>query len=104
MTLGHYLWTNENPNEPGYGEQIDIDVDALPVTARPSNVFKSNLRIGNGPGDVDGPGTADDLERGRLYRCWPVPNFYIDPDDNRLYHSTTPPTQAFLDSLTVEPS
>ncbi|TFD48713.1 hypothetical protein E3T46_14890 [Cryobacterium sp. Hh11] len=82
MMLGHYLWTNDNPDEPGYGDQFDIDVDTLPVTDLPSNVFKSNVHIGDGTN-----GTVKD----QLYRCWPVPNFYIDPADGRLYHSTTEP-------------
>ena len=72
MSLGHYLWTNDNPNQPGYGEEFDIDVDALPKTNLPPNVAKPNLYM--------------DKDTGEIMRCI-VPNFYISPD-GRLYHST----------------
>ena len=72
MTLGHYLWKNTNPDQPGYGEETDIDVDALPKTNLPPNVILPNVHI--------------DKETGLLSRCI-VPNFYFDPD-GRLYHST----------------
>ena len=70
MSLGHYLWKNTAPGK-GFGEEIDIDVDALPKTSQPPNVMLPNLHM---------------AENGDIMRCM-VPNFYISPD-GRLYHST----------------
>lgn len=72
MSLGHYLWKNTDPSQPGYGKEIDIDVDSLPKTSQPANVQLPNLHI--------------DKDTGYLSRCL-VPNFYMSPD-GRLYHST----------------
>ncbi|MCQ1999538.1 hypothetical protein [Arthrobacter zhaoxinii] len=71
MSLGHYHWKNDNPDQPGYGKELDIDVDALPKTDLPPNVELPNLHI-------------DD--NGYILRCM-VPNFYMSPDGT-LYHST----------------
>lgn len=71
MSLGHYLWKNTAPGK-GYGEEIDIDVDALPKTNLPPNVQLPNVHI--------------DKDTGEIMRCI-VPNFYISPD-GRLHHST----------------
>lgn len=70
MSLGHYLWKNNAPGK-GYGEEIDIDVDALPKTSLPPNVELPNLHV---------------AEDGEIMRCM-VPNFY-QGSDGRLYHST----------------
>ena len=72
MSLGHYLWKNTNRDQPGYGEEFDIDVDALPKTDLPPNVAKPNIHV--------------DKDTGEWLYCL-VPNFYTDPD-GRLYHST----------------
>ncbi len=45
MTLGHYQYKNTNPNQPGYGQTIDIDVDALPKTNKLPNVQLPNVHI-----------------------------------------------------------
>ena len=71
MSLGHYLWTNDQPGK-GFGEEIDIDVDALPKTALPANVILPNVYMEEGSG--------------RIMRCT-VPNFFMSPD-GQLYHST----------------
>ena len=71
MSLGHYLWKNDQPGK-GFGEEIDIDVDALPQTNLPANVILPNMHMEEGSG--------------RIMRCT-VPNFYMSPDGT-LYHST----------------
>lgn len=73
MALGHYQWTNNDPTKSGYGEVIDIDVDTLPTTGKPSNHPLPNLHF--------------DEETGRLYVAR-VPNFYLDADTGIVYHST----------------
>lgn len=72
MSLGHYLWKNTNPNQPGYGEELDIDVDALPKTDLPPNVQLPNIHV--------------DKDTGEWLQCM-VPNFHKG-SDGRLYHST----------------
>ena len=71
MALGHYLWRNSD------GTTVDVDVDALPKTSRPPNIAKPNVHIEAGSG--------------RLMRCQ-VPNFYVDPATNLIYHSTWYPS------------
>ena len=71
MSLGHYLWKNLNPDQPGFGEEFDIDVDKLPTTSNPPNVTLPNVHI------------DDDRY---IMRCL-VPNFYMSPE-GELYHST----------------
>lgn len=77
MSLGHYLWKNTVPGK-GYGEEIDIDVDALPKTNEKPNVVLPNVYIDPSP-----PGTPG---AGRIFQA-AVPNFYFSPE-GRLYHST----------------
>lgn len=71
MSLGHYLWKNTAPGK-GYGEEFDIDVDALPKTSLPPNVELPNLYM--------------DKDTGEIMKCM-VPNFHLG-SDGRLYHST----------------
>lgn len=67
MTLGHYLWKNTD------GTIVDVDVDRLPKTSRPSNVA--------------GPNVHWEAGTGRLMQSM-VPHFYIDPKTGELFHST----------------
>lgn len=74
--LGTYLWKNNNPEMPGYGEEFLIDVDALDQTSKPSNVGLPNLHCV----------PAGQPEEGRVFRTQ-VPNFYLDPETGQLFHS-----------------
>jgi hypothetical protein len=94
MSLGHYLWHNSD------GTTVDINVDALPVTDKPSNILKPNLVIGT-PENIGLAIGDKPLELHEIATLWPVPNFYIDHATKKLYHSTTPPTREFLEAHTV---
>lgn len=52
MTLGIYKWFNRDSSKPGYGEVIEIDIDALPKTSLPPNVPVSNLWIHPDTGEL----------------------------------------------------
>ena len=77
MTLGHYLWRNDD------GSEFDLDVDSLPTTEMPPNVpLGVPLMIVENPGEPD---------HGQLFKS-PVPNFRLEPINDgsggfRIYHS-----------------
>lgn len=71
MTYGHYRHTNKQPGE-GFGEVIDIDLDALPTTDQPGNWPVPNLHL------------ADD---GTLSKI-PGRQIYLHPDTHEGYRST----------------
>jgi hypothetical protein len=83
MTLGTYVWKNFN----GPGEDVEIDVDALPTTDLPPNVHLLVPVV-----RIEGEALPAGYEHGELCRAL-VPNFRLEAADDaeggyQLHHST----------------
>ncbi|BAS07342.1 hypothetical protein AHiyo4_07640 [Arthrobacter sp. Hiyo4] len=73
-TYGHHRHVNNQPG-PGFGEVVDIDLDALPTTSEPGNWPIPNVYI--------------DPDTGQISRI-PGRQLYLDPDSGIVYRSTAP--------------
>ena len=74
MTLGTFVWKNQNPDLPYFGDEVIIDLDTLPMTTMRSNFITPNLHI---------------EENGNLIAL-EYPLFYFAPD-GQIFLSSLPP-------------